>query len=79
MSFCNVLCESDASSLVVLSSGVVGLEEANSDDAEWNVASDAVEADGGCGYIAVIVCNWVGDPGREGEGDMVWVVCMESR
>ena len=49
VSFLNVLCESEVRSFVAFSSGVVGVEEKNSDDAEWNVASDAVDAEGGCG------------------------------
>ena len=46
VSFLSVLCEAVRS---FLSSGVVGVEEANSEEAEWNVASDAVDAEGGCG------------------------------
>ena len=43
------------------------------------MASEAVEADNGCGYIAVSVCNAVGEAGREGEGEAVCMVCIESR
>ena len=55
VSFCKVVWESDVGTFEPFSSGVVGLDEQNSDEAEWKVASDAVEAEGGCGYIAVSV------------------------
>ena len=71
VNFLSVLWEAES-----LSSGVVGVEDGNSDEAEWNVASEAVEADGGCGRIAVEIWSCVGDDGRDRTGDMV---CTESR
>lgn len=72
VNFLSVLCEAAS-----LSSGVVGVEDGNSDEAEWNVVSDAVEAESGCGWTAVVICSCVGDDERDRTGDTE--LCNESR